>query len=143
MEGALRESSPRDTALDAINRVVADAERQQTDLDGFTRLLPDDVVIVNFGGRRVRGREAVHEAMEHALATPLADVITTQQVEDLRFVRPDVALVECVKHIHHRRDPATAGAAPLLPDRGMLTFVLVEEHGEWRIASAQATPVMA
>jgi uncharacterized protein (TIGR02246 family) len=99
-------------------------------------------VIVNFGGRRVRGREAIHRAMRAALATPLADVATSQTVEGIRFVRPDVAIVECVKRIHDRRDPDAEGSAPLA-DRGMLTFVVVERDGAWRITSAQTTPVAA
>ena len=134
--------SPGDAAREAVVRVVADAERLQSDVDGFTGLLTDDVVIVNFGGRRVQGRDAVHQAMRQALASPLADVATTQQVEDVRFLRPDVAIVDCVKYVHDGRDPAAPGTAPLR-DRGMLTFVLVEQGGEWRIAAAQTTPVAA
>ena len=130
------------TAVTAIQRLVADAERLQSDVDGFTGLLTDDAVIVNFGGRRVRGRDVIRRAMSAALETPLADVITTQEVEDIRFLRPDVALVECVKLIHDRRDPADP-ATTALADRGMLTFVVVEQQGEWRIASAQTTPVAA
>lgn len=132
---------PADTPVDAVLRVVADAERLQNDVEGFTALLTEDAVIVNFGGRRVRGRRAIHEAMAHALASLLADVVTTQDVEDIRFVRPDVAVVECVKHVHDRRDPATTSAP--LRDRGMLTFVPVEQHGAWRITSAQTTAVAA
>jgi uncharacterized protein (TIGR02246 family) len=126
----------------AIHRLVADAERLQNDVDGFTGLLTDDAVIVNFGGRRVRGRDVIRQVMRAALETPLADVITTQQVEDIRFLRPDVALVDCVKLIHDRRDPSDP-ATTQLADRGMLTFVVVEQRGEWRIASAQTTPVAA
>jgi uncharacterized protein (TIGR02246 family) len=130
-------------AVEAIHRLVADAERQQNDLDGFTDLLTDDAVIVNFGGRRVRGRAAIRAAMARALATPLADVLTTQEVEEIRFLRPDIAIVECVKYVHDRREPAVAGSTPPLRDRGMLTFVVVEQDGRWRITSAQTTPVAA
>jgi uncharacterized protein (TIGR02246 family) len=134
---------PTDTAIDAIHRLVADAERQQNDVDGFTGLLTEDAVIVNFGGRRVRGRAAIRTAMARALATPLADVLTTQEVEEIRFLRPDVAIVECVKHVHDRRTPGDTGSGPPLSDRGMLTFVVVDQDGRWRIASAQTTPVAA
>lgn len=132
------------TAVAAIHRLVGDAERLQNDLEGFTGLLTDDAVIVNFGGRRVRGRDAIHRAMSAALDSPLADVVTTQTVESVHFLRPDVAVVELVKFVHDRRGPATAGATAALPaERGMLTFVVVEDQGEWRIASAQTTPVAA
>jgi hypothetical protein len=50
------------TAVTAIHRLVADAERLQSDVDGFTGLLTDDAVIVDFGGRRVRGRAAIRLA---------------------------------------------------------------------------------
>lgn len=135
--------TPPDMAVAAIHRLVADAETQQNDLDGFTGLLTDDAVIVNFGGRRVRGRAAIRDAMARALATPLADVVTTQEVEEVRFLRPDIAIVECVKYVHDRRDPAGGEPGPPLRDRGMLTFVVVEDDGRWRIASAQTTPVAA
>jgi uncharacterized protein (TIGR02246 family) len=130
-----------DAAVAAIHRVVAESERLQSDVDGFTDLLTDDVVIVNFGGRRVRGRTAVRTAMQQALASPLADVTTTQEIEAVQFLRPDVALVSCVKHVHDGRGAAGSGSP--LRERGMLTLVLVDRDGRWRIASAQTTPVVA
>lgn len=132
-------------AAEAVRRVVGEAQRLQDDVDGFTDLLAEDVVIVNFGGRRVRGRSAVREAMAAALATPLADVATTHEIEQIRFLRPDVAVVDCVKHVHdNRTPPAGAGAGdPPLRRRGTLTFVLVEEGGRWRVAVAHTTPVAA
>lgn len=134
-----------DDTLEAIRRVVDEAQQLQNDVEGFTDLLAEDVVIVNFGGRRVRGRSAVREAMTAALATPLADVATTHEIEQIRFLRPDVAVVDCVKHVHDNRTPP-AGAAddePPLRRRGALTFVLVEEDGRWRVAVAHTTPVAA
>jgi len=139
--------APQDDAYDeaqivaAIHHLVADAERLQSDVEGFTGLLTDDAVIVNFGGRRVRGRDAIRDAMRTALESPLADVIT-QTVEAVRFIRPDVAIVELVKLIDDRREAADPTSRPLA-DRGMLTFVVVERDGAWRIASAQTTPVAA
>jgi uncharacterized protein (TIGR02246 family) len=123
----------------AVRLVVAEADRLQSDPDGFAELLTEDVVVVNFGGRRVRGRAALHQAMTAALASPLADVTTRQIVDHVRFVRPDVALVECTKHVHDGRP----GGAPHLAATGEVTFVLVRQHGRWRIASVQTTPVAA
>jgi uncharacterized protein (TIGR02246 family) len=130
-----------DAAVAAIQRVVGDAERLQSDVDGFTDLLTDDVVIVNFGGRRVRGRAAVRAAMQQALASPLADVTTTQEIEAIHFLRPDVALVSCNKRVHDGR--GAVGSGPPLRERGMLTLVLVDGRDRWRIALAQTTPVVA
>lgn len=141
-DGATDGDGP-DPRLEAVHRVVTDAQRLQNDVDGFTGLLTEDVSIVNFGGRRVQGRAAVRAAMEKALASPLADVTTTQEIHDVRFLRADVAVVDCTKFVHDGRGRADTATEPPLRDRGMLTFVLVEQPDGWRIAVAQTTPVAA
>ena len=130
-----------DQEIIAIRGVVADAERLQNDVEGFTSLLTQDVVIVNIAGRRVRGWDTVYQAYEQALRTPLADVRTAQEVEDVRFLRPDVALVSCVKRVFDEREGSSEGPDGRLPQRASLTLVLVKERGRWLIASAQTTPI--
>ncbi|MGH9210946.1 MAG: SgcJ/EcaC family oxidoreductase [Acidimicrobiales bacterium] len=125
--------------LQAIRQVVADAETLQNDLDGFTGLLTEDVVIVNVAGRRVRGRDQLYAAMKAALATPLVDVLTKNEIEAIHFLRSDVAVAMCVKHVSDQR----AEASTAVPDKGALTFVLVKEEGSWLIASAQTTPILS
>jgi uncharacterized protein (TIGR02246 family) len=95
------------------------------------------VTIVNFGGRRVSGRDTLTETMRQALATPLADVTTTVDIEDIRFLCDDVAIVACIKRAFDGRDSA---ATALPATTGQLTYVMVEEGDRWRIASAQTTP---
>jgi uncharacterized protein (TIGR02246 family) len=125
--------------LEAIRAVVADSETLQNDVDGFTGLLAEDVVIVNFGGRRVRGRDKVREAMSAAVASPLAKVLTRLDVEDVRFLRPDVAVVACIKHVSDERDEPVAGLAR----EGRLNYTMVRDGGRWLIATAQTTPIVA
>jgi uncharacterized protein (TIGR02246 family) len=132
------ESRAQDSA--AIRRLVSDAETLQSDLEGYTRLLTDDVVIVNIAGRRVHGRDAIYQAMKAALATPLANVLTTHAIDSMVFLRPDVALVSCNKHVLDRREPSPGGDDPAFPLNAKLTFVVVKEQGNWLIASAQTTP---
>ena len=119
-----------------IRSLIAEAVRLQND-EEFINLHTDDVRIVNIAGRRVRGRTALADAMGAALASPLADVLTTVDVDDIVFLRPDVAIVSCVKHVYDGRE----GGAEL-PASGSLTYVLVRD-GQWRIASAQTTPIVA
>ena len=104
---------------------------------GFTQLLTEDVSLVNFGGRRVLGRDEVHRAMTHALQTPLANVYTSNELVDVRFIRPDVAVASSIKHISDERE----GANGEIAERGSMTFVLVKEQGRWLIALAQTTPI--
>lgn len=95
-----------DQEVEAIRAVIADTEALQSDADGFAGLLTEDVALVNFGGRRALGRKNVREAMRQALETRFARVYTKTEVVDVRFLRPDVALVSCVKHISDERESA-------------------------------------
>ena len=131
----------QDQEIVAIRAVIAEADRHQSDAEGFTQLLTEDVALVNFGGRRVLGRSNVHQAMRQALETPFAQVYTRNEVVDVRFLRPDVAVVSCVKHIFDEREPSTRDPDARLSERGSSTFVLVRERGDWLIALAQTTPI--
>ncbi|MEU2960777.1 SgcJ/EcaC family oxidoreductase [Streptomyces albidoflavus] len=124
----------------AVREVVADAGRCQSDPERFLPLRTPDVEIVNFGGRRVAGREALGVAMRAALASPLADVVTTVEITGVRFPGEGVAVVAAVKRVHDaRREPDGGGPAhPVVS--GQLTYLLVEEGGAWRISLAQTTP---
>jgi uncharacterized protein (TIGR02246 family) len=131
----------QDERIVAIRAVIADADRLQSDPEGFTQLLTDDVALVNFGGRRVLGRDNVLQAMQQALETRLAQVYTTNEVVDVRFPRPDVAVVSCVKHISDERQPSAGDPDAALSERGSSTFVLVENGRGWLIALVQTTPI--
>jgi uncharacterized protein (TIGR02246 family) len=119
-----------------IRRLVDRLQATQSDIEPFLALHTRDAIIVNFGGRRVRGKEDIRAAMEAALASPLAQVTTTAEVNDIRFVRPDVAIVSCTKHVSDQR-----GTTETFASTGRLTYVVVEENGEWRVSLAQTTPV--
>ncbi|MEV4095799.1 SgcJ/EcaC family oxidoreductase [Streptosporangium saharense] len=115
--------------IEAIEQVVRDAEELQSDVAGFTGLLTEEVSLVNFTGIRLRGRDQVEKVMAEALRTPLKDVLTRNELLDVTFLRPDVALAGLTKHVNDGRT-------------GALTFVLVKDDGTWRIALAQTTPVV-
>lgn len=124
--------------LVAIERLVAKAQARQFEVEPFLALHTDDAIVVNFGGRRVPDKEALREAMTAALASPLAKVTTTTDVHDIRFVRPDVAIVSATKHVTDARDDGDE-----LASKGAMTYLVVDD-GEigWRIALAQTTPVV-
>jgi uncharacterized protein (TIGR02246 family) len=122
-------------ALHAIRDLVAAANRHQSDVAEFVALHHSDVVVVNVAGRRVLGRKALREAMTAGLNSPLAKVLTHLEIEDIRFIGPDVALVSCAKRISDER-----GEGPAVSTRGSLTFTVVREPDGWKIALAQTTP---
>ncbi|WP_433334299.1 SgcJ/EcaC family oxidoreductase [Spirillospora sp. CA-294931] len=123
----------------AIKQLVQDAQDHQTDVEPFLALHTDETIVVNIAGRRVLGKPALEQAMNTALATPLADVVTTLEVEDIRYVTGDVALVSVGKHVDDRREDAPENA---LPAKGNMTYVVRREDGAWRIALAQTTPIV-
>jgi uncharacterized protein (TIGR02246 family) len=123
-------------SLTAIHALVAAADRHQSDVEEFVALHHPDLVLVNIAGRRVLGRQALRQAMAAGLASPMATVFTRLDVEDIRFIRPDVALVSCTKHVSDER-----GEGPVLPTTGSLTFTVVREPDGWKIAVAQTTPI--
>jgi uncharacterized protein (TIGR02246 family) len=121
--------------ISAIRDLVASADRHQSDVAEFVALHHPGLVLVNIAGRRVLGRDALREAMTAGLNTSLARVFTRLEIEDIRFLRPDVALVSCAKHVSDERD----GGEPF-PASGSLTFTVVREATGWQIALAQTTP---
>jgi uncharacterized protein (TIGR02246 family) len=125
----------------AIRAVVAQAIEAQNDPESLLALHHADAVIVNFGGRRVLGREAFGEAMRAALATPLAAVTTEVEVRDIRPTTPSVAIVSAIKTVHDGR-PNQDGS-PLPASAGALTYVVVRGDDGWQIALAQTTPILA
>jgi len=123
-----------------LEQLVVTVQEHQSDVEPFLALHSPDTVIVNFAGRRVLGADDLRSAMNTALASPLADVTTTFEVHDIRYLRPDVALISCTKHVHDGR--VDRGDGGDLATRGALSYVSVrDDRGDWRIALAHTTPI--
>jgi uncharacterized protein (TIGR02246 family) len=127
--------------IEAIKQLVENAAKYQNDPDLFLPLHATDVVIVNFAGKRVLGRDALEHAMRKALSGQLAKVVTTNVVENIIFLRSDVALVNCIKHVSDNRDSIDNGAA-LPSEKGALTYIVVKGEEGWKISLAQTTPMI-
>jgi len=144
MEREVKDAAGSSTGSDdaAVRQTVAAAERHQNDVEELIALHTADAVIVNIAGRRVSGRQAIDQAMRSALQSPLAKVLTRTEIEDVHLIRPDVAIVSCVKHISDERDPASKDSTgATLPSEGRLTYVIVKGQDIWQIALAQTTPI--
>ncbi|MFC3492779.1 SgcJ/EcaC family oxidoreductase [Glycomyces rhizosphaerae] len=122
----------------AIAATVAEYQRHQNDPGPFLALHTDQTAVVNIAGRRVLGKDQLTQAMTAALASPLAQVRTTLDIEDIRFPRSDVALVSAIKTVHDERDEAGG-----LPTTGALTLVMVKNADRWQVTLAQTTPRLA
>ncbi|QPP07524.1 SgcJ/EcaC family oxidoreductase [Streptomyces bathyalis] len=129
----------KDADEQGIRELVARSQEAQTDPDVLPALHTENLVIVNLAGRRIFGREAFASAMAEALSSPLKDVRTSLEVDDIRFTTPDVAIVSVTKTVHDERSEVEGSSE--LPSVGAMTYVLTRQGGDWRIALAQTTPV--
>ncbi|MFI7273535.1 SgcJ/EcaC family oxidoreductase [Streptomyces sp. NPDC049879] len=122
-----------------IRALVARTQEAQLDPEVLPALHASDLVLINFAGRRLFGRETFASAMAEALSSPLKDVRTTLEVDDIRFATPDVAIVSLTKTIHDER--SETGDASTLPLAGAMTYVMTRQGDDWRISLAQTTPI--
>ena len=135
----VRTSATTHAENEAIRQLIEASNEHQNDPDRYGALLTPDVAIVNIAGRRVLGRDALMSAARQATAGPLARVLTHIEIVDIRFVRPDVAIVSGIKHVSDERAPEEKETS--VPTKGSVTFTVVKEANEWKIASAQTTPI--
>lgn len=122
-----------------IRELVAGAQKHQFDVDELMKLHHEDAVITNMAGRRVFGRQAFAEAMSQAMASSLRHVPTEVEVDRMRFLSPDCAIVWCTKTVHDQRPEPDKPALPA--SVGMMSYVVVRQAGAWLIAAAQTTPL--
>ena len=63
--------------------------------------------------------------------------ITATEIDAIRLVTPDVALVDATYRMTGVRIPADSGAREVA---GSILFVMLYQDGAWRIASIRALP---
>lgn len=124
--------------IEEIKQVIADVERGFNTNDAAlmnSRLAPD-AAVVNVMGIRLVGIAEIMAASEKGLAGPLRGQYARYEVRDVRFLRPDVALV------HKEAYAVTENGEPIDLDHAMnALYVLVKDDGRWLIAARQNTLV--
>ena len=88
-----------------------------------------DYVIIN--GIHVRGYDAIEKGHQQIFDSIYKDTTVTLVVKQIRFLRPDVALV----HVSGQRD----SPQPHLRAYATMVMVMVKNDGKWKIASFQNT----
>lgn len=129
-------------AAEAAIAAVLEARRaawNAGDLEGYRELLTEDADVVSATGRKSAGRDAlVALSAEQKRQPSYKDAtITATEVDAIRLVKPDVALVDATYRMTGVRIPAESGARAVA---GAILFVLVKQDGVWRIASIRALP---
>ena len=92
-----------------------------------------DYVVIN--GTYVKGREAIATSHQQIFDTIFKDTTVTLTIKQIRFLRPEVAVV----HVDGNRDSPT----PDLKQKAVMTLVMTKETEGWTIAAFQNTAVVA
>jgi uncharacterized protein (TIGR02246 family) len=100
------------------------------DMSRMAALVSEDADFVNVWGMHWRGRAQIEREHAERHRTQFKDSVWTTRDVKLQFLRPDVALV----HLLWQMPPAR---------EGLFTWVMVKEHGGWRIRAAHNTNVGA
>ena len=99
----------------------------------------EDAVFINTSGGWVKGRENFSEMISrlHAPGGPFHDHTRRHVVEELRFIRPDVA-VAVVKTFDIKR-----GGVPTTGEETRGLIILSKENGHWKVNALENTRIEA
>lgn len=89
-----------------------------------------DADLINAMGLYGHGREVIARAYSELLSTVFRATRLRSTIDAIRFVRPDVALVDVVFHLE-----GAAGGRPDIPARSMAGVVAVKNCAGWEILS--------
>jgi uncharacterized protein (TIGR02246 family) len=122
-------------AIRELNAAV-EAAWNKHDAPAMDQAFVEDCDLVNVFGEWISGHDKLVKTHTALFAGPLRESYQRMNVEKLRFVRPDVAVIH-VRHHNSDRDGKV-----LRGDEGAMgTVVLAKARGKWWIIAAQNTIV--
>jgi uncharacterized protein (TIGR02246 family) len=99
----------------------------------FAKPFAEDADYVVINGMYLKGRAVLETAHQRIFDTIYKDTTITLSVKQIRFLRPDVAVV----HVNGYRK----GPTKELTSEAMLTMIMTKEKDGWSIAAFQNTQV--
>jgi uncharacterized protein (TIGR02246 family) len=100
----------------------------------FAKAFAEDADYVVINGAYIKGHAVIESQHQRIFATIFKDTTLKLTVKQIRFLRPEVAVV----HVEGHRD----GPTKELVQDAMLTLVMTKEKQGWTIAAFQNTAVM-
>lgn len=131
-KSSLNEQQQKDIIL--IKQEIEKAANYQKEPDKFCQLFTDDAIVVNVVGIRMVGKNEIYKFMKKAVKSNLANVYVKNEILDITFIRPDIAVVSAVQHIFIKN-----GYDLKENSKGSVTNVMVKHQGNWLSAVAQNT----
>jgi len=101
----------------------------------FAKPFAEDADYVVINGMYIKGRTVIEKGHQQIFDTLYKDTTIKLTVKQIRFLRPDVAVV----HVSGHRD----GPTKELTQDAMLTLVMTKEKQGWTIAAFQNTGVLS
>lgn len=101
----------------------------------FARPFAEDADYVVINGMYIKGRSIIETAHQQIFDTIYKETTITLTVKQIRFLRPDVAVV----HVNGQR----RGPTKDLEQEALVTLVMTKEKEGWRIAAFQNTGIVA
>ena len=127
------QSSPAETAIRAIVAAQA-AAWDKGDADGFAKAISPDVSFTNLFGMVMYGGPSFLERQRQILSTFFKGTTKHHAIRRIRFVTPDVALVDIDNEVHGVKAMPPGVAVPadgVL--KSQLLEVFVRHNGQWLI----------
>ena len=100
----------------------------------FAKPFAEDADYVVINGMYFKGRTQIETAHQQIFDTIFKETTLTLKIRQIRFLRPDVAVV----HVNGHRDAPTRE----LVEDALLTLVMTKEKEVWTIAAFQNTAVV-
>jgi uncharacterized protein (TIGR02246 family) len=98
----------------------------------FSRPFAEDADFVVINGRHIKGHPAIVEGHNRIFETIFKDSTLSCEVEQIRFLRPDVALV-------HMRSRLKVTSTQTVNAR--ITMVMTKDNQKWKIAAFHNTQI--
>jgi uncharacterized protein (TIGR02246 family) len=122
----------------SIQRLLASLEDAwaRGDADAYASRFANDGTFTNFLGMFFCGPDAFRERHDAVFKTVFKASKLTLRIATLRFIKPDVAIVDMDAEV--RNVSALPNGLSAMPDgtvRTKLLMVLVREHGDWWISA--------
>lgn len=122
----------------AIEEMVMSIQQAWNAGDGkaFAAPFAEDADYVVVNGMYVKGRAAIDIGHQQIFDTFYKGSTNMLTIEDVRFIRPDVAIVHVQAHLKlHAGEGMQESTA-------RSTSVLTKDNGKWSIAAFQNTPIV-
>lgn len=126
--------------IEAIKQIDRDWQEawNRHDMKALAALVAEDVDFVSVSGGWLKGRKAFEERHARAHAMMFKESFLTTTDVQVKFLKPDIALVHVSWGMKGDKDP---DGTPRQPRRGILTHVVTKHGGRWLIQASQNTNI--